>query len=103
MLLREFQRRVGDPNQGGSSRRPIVTAYRQDALRCASFLDRAGPTRAAIVKAQTGVSRAPQLLQKDHYGWFHRVERGTYALTPNGARALDTYADMTAMLKPEPT
>ncbi len=35
MLLREFQRRVGDPNQGGSSKRPIVTAYRQEALRCA--------------------------------------------------------------------
>ncbi len=34
-LLGEFQRRVGDPNQGGTSRRPIVTAYRQDALKCA--------------------------------------------------------------------
>jgi len=102
MLLREFQRRVGDPNQGGASRRPIVTAYRQDALRCAAFLDRAGPTRAATVKARTGVSRAPQILQKDHYGWFHRVERGVYALTPNGARALESYADVVATLKPEP-
>ena len=27
-LLREFQRRVGDPNEGGSSRRPIMTALR---------------------------------------------------------------------------
>ena len=98
MLLREFDRRVGDPNQGGSSKRAIMTAYRQDALRCASFLDRDGPTRAAIVKAQTGVTRAPQILQKDHYGWFHRVERGIYALTPIGKRALETYADVVAML-----
>ena len=30
-LLREFQRRVGDPSAGGSSRRKIMTAYRQDA------------------------------------------------------------------------
>jgi hypothetical protein len=75
-----------------------MTAYRQDALRCASFLDRDGPTRAAIVKAQTGVTRAPQILQKDHYGWFHRVERGIYALTPIGKRALETYADVIAML-----
>ena len=98
MLLREFQRRVGDPNQGGTSKRPIVTAYRQDALRCAWFLDRGGPTKAIAVKAETGVYRAPRILQRDHYGWFQRVERGTYSLTPNGKRALDTYADIVATL-----
>ena len=97
-LLREFQRRVGDPNQGGTSKRPIVTAYRQDALRCARFLNRDGPTRAVVVKAETGVLRAPHILQRDHYGWFERVERGTYALTPNGKLALDTYADVIATL-----
>lgn len=101
MLLREFARRVGDPNEGGSSRRKIMTAYRQDALRCAVWLDRAGPTRASVVKAGTGVSRAPQILQKDHYGWFHRVERGVYALTPNGAGALRTYAAVVATLESE--
>ena len=33
LLLGEFERRRGDLNVGGSSRTPIVTAYRQDALR----------------------------------------------------------------------
>jgi len=99
MLLREFQRRVGDPNEGGVTRRKIVTAYRQDALRCAAHLDRAGTTRAAVLKAETGVSRAPQILQKDHYGWFERVERGVYALTPQGAEALAAYADVVAQLQ----
>ena len=98
MLLREFQRRVGDPNQGGISKRPIVTAYRQDALRCAWLLDQGGPTRAIAVKAETGVYRAPRILQRDHYGWFQRVERGTYSLTPNGKLALGTYADVIATL-----
>ena len=32
-LLREFARRVGDPNNGGATRRGIVTSYRQDALK----------------------------------------------------------------------
>ncbi len=99
MLLREFHRRVGDPNEGGSTKRAIMTAYRQDALRCASFLAHGGPSRAVIVKTQTGVTRAPQILQKDHYGWFLRVERGTYTLTPNGERALNTYADIVATLE----
>src|SRR5262249_14499851 len=34
-LLGEHARRVGDPNRGGVTRTPIVTAYRQEALRCA--------------------------------------------------------------------
>ncbi len=98
MLLREFQRRVGDPNQGGSSNRPIVTAYRQDALKCAWFLDRSGPTKAIVVKLETGIYRAPRILQRDVYGWFQRIERGTYALTPVGERALGAYADVVATL-----
>lgn len=97
-LLREFQRRIGDPNKGGTSKRPIVTAYRQDALRCACFLDRDGPSRAVVVKTQTGVDRAPRILLNDHYGWFQRIARGTYALTPNGKRALDNYADVVETL-----
>ncbi len=98
MLLREFQRRVGDPNQAGTSQRPIVTAYRQDALRCARFLDRSGPSRAAVVRSETGVHHAPRILQRDVYGWFQRIERGTYALTAVGERALDAYADVVATL-----
>jgi len=94
ILLREFQRRVGDPNTGGTSKRPIVTAYRQDTLRCARYLDREGPTKASLVKAETGVSRAPQILLKDVYGWFYRVERGIYAVSPAGQNALGSYADV---------
>ena len=91
-LVAEFERRVGDPNRGGTNRRAIVTAYRQDALRCALCL-RAGPARTAAVKAGTGVERAPRILQRDVYGWFERVSYGTYGLTPAGLRALDEYAE----------
>ncbi len=92
-LLREFQRRVGDPNCGGSSKRRLVTAYRQDALRCAFYLDRKGPVRLAEIRAATGVDAAARILQRDVYGWFQRVERGVYAVTPLGRKELDTYAD----------
>ena len=37
-LLREFERRVGDPNTGGVTGVKKVTHYRQDALRCAAHL-----------------------------------------------------------------
>lgn len=98
MLLQEFERRVGDPNEGGSSKRPIVTAYRQDALRCAWFLQKDGPSKAAVVRVEAGVLLAPRILQRDVYGWFQRIERGIYALSPVGRRALVTYSDVVATL-----
>ncbi|MTI07268.1 hypothetical protein E1180_17325 [Roseibium denhamense] len=87
-LLREFSRRVGDPNTGGSTRTTIMTAYRQDALRCAVYLSENGNSRGAEIAAATGVGRATRIMADDHYGWFERVERGVYALTPKGRDAL---------------
>ncbi|WP_421981333.1 DUF2161 domain-containing phosphodiesterase [Roseibium sp.] len=87
-LLREFARRVGDPNTGGSTRVTLVTAYRQDAMRCADHLNANGPSRGAEVAKATGVARATRMMADDHYGWFERVERGIYGLTPKGRQSL---------------
>lgn len=89
-LLREFARRQGDPNTGGSTRTRLVTAYRQDAMRCAQFLQANGPSRGADVVKATGVVRATRMMADDHYGWFERVERGVYTLTPNGRKHLQS-------------
>lgn len=86
-LLREFSRRVGDPNTGGTTGVRRVTAYRQDALRCLAALS-GGATKAAAVAAATGVARAAVLMRDDHYGWFEREARGIYRLTPKGRAAL---------------
>ncbi len=90
-LLREFARRMGDPNQGGQTRAGLVTAYRQDALRCARHLAQAGPCKGASVRQATGVEAATRMMAADHYGWFERVETGIYQLTPKGRAALEDY------------
>ncbi len=87
-LLREHQRRVGDPTSGGSTRQPIMTAYRQEALRCARLLE-AGPMAIRAMRPLADVPHAGAILRDDVYGWFERVERGTYALTPKGRAAVD--------------
>jgi hypothetical protein len=84
-LVREHQRRNGDPALGGSTRAPIMTAYRQQALACAAILS-GGPGRPRDVKLT--VPDAPKILLSNVYGWFDRVERGVYALTPDGKAAL---------------
>ncbi|MEM1163086.1 MAG: DUF2161 family putative PD-(D/E)XK-type phosphodiesterase, partial [Pseudomonadota bacterium] len=92
--------RVGDPAQGGSGRRgPMMTAYRQDALRCAILLDRDGPLKASILAARTRVPKARAILYRDVYGWFERVETGVYAITPKGTAALDAFGETVAELE----
>lgn len=87
-LLREFARREGDPTPGGLARGKVMTAYRQDALRLARSLACEGPSKGAEVAARTGIARATRMMADDHYGWFERVARGTYGLTPRGLAAL---------------
>jgi len=96
-LLGEHARRVGDPNRGGSSTRvPMMTAYRQQALRCAALLAKKGPMSPAALKAAADAPKAASILRHDYYGWFERVDKGVYALTPEGKRGLARFDGATA-------
>lgn len=86
-LLREFARREGDPNTGGATRAGLVTAYRQDALKLARYLELNGASKGAEVAKTTGVAQATRMMADDHYGWFERVRPGFYQLSPAGVKA----------------
>ena len=85
LLLREHDRRRGDPTPGGASRSPIMTAYRQQALACAAALGE-GPRRPRDLKAIA--PDAGRILLRNVYGWFERAERGVYRLTASGRQAI---------------
>ncbi len=82
-LMKEFKARDGDPNAGGT-RGQVMTAYKQDALRCVGYLAAHEPSSGAVIAKVTGVTRARQIMADNHSGWFFRVERGVYALTDAG-------------------
>jgi hypothetical protein len=84
-IVSEHRRRRGDPTSGGSTRQPIMTAYRQQALLCAAALV-AGPARPRDLKGQA--PDAAKILLSNVYGWFERAERGVYRLTDGGHAAL---------------
>jgi hypothetical protein len=84
-LLDEHRRRVGDPQVGGGRGKPIMTAYRQDCMLCATAL-LAGPQSPRQLKPL--VARAPAILRSNVYGWFVRESRGIYALTELGRAAV---------------
>ena len=84
-LLNEHTRRVGDPQQGGGRGKPIMTAYRQDSMLCATAL-LSGSQSPKQLKAL--VARAPAILRNNVYGWFVRESRGIYGLTELGRAAV---------------
>ena len=84
-LVREHQRRRGDPTRGGSTRMPIMTAYRQQAILCAEALG-PGPMRPRDIKPVA--PDAGKILQNNYYGWFERVKPGVYQLTDLGRTAI---------------
>ena len=84
-IVEEHRKRNGDPALGGSTQRPIMTAYRQQALACAKALALA-PGRPRGLKPT--IPDAPKILQRNVYGWFERIERGCYGLTDRGRAGL---------------
>ncbi|NUM54844.1 MAG: hypothetical protein HUU46_14455 [Candidatus Hydrogenedentes bacterium] len=95
-MLEEMTGRSGDYNTGGSSRRKLVTAYREAALRIALKLAESGPMTTRALRALGTGPRTTPILYDNVYGWFQRVALGTYALTEKGRNALVEYAELVA-------
>lgn len=83
-MMKEFSAREGDPNSGGITRQTIMTAYRQDAIKCLKVLYGKDEMKAAHVAKEANVPRARNILSDNHYGWFERARRGYYTLSKAG-------------------
>ncbi len=88
-LLREFLTRKGDPNKGGSTKTKLMTAYRQEAIRIAEHLAEFGPMAPAKLKQAVDAPKAGAILRANHYGWFQKIEKGIYDLTPEHRKLLE--------------
>lgn len=95
-LLHEFNERSGDYNVGGSHATKLMTSYREKALRVALVLEVGVEMSPRQIRDQSGVGSAAAILQRNYYGWFRRVARGRYALTPDGVKGLAQYAAVVA-------
>lgn len=99
-LVEEHRRRAGDPMAGGGTRRPVMTAYRQQALGCAAAMAD-GPRRPRDLKAE--FPKAASILADNVYGWFKREARGLYGLTELGRNALHHHRSDPTAPAPVPT
>ncbi len=93
-LLEEIGRRSGDFNLGGSTRRPLVTAYRENAIQIACYLADCGELKPRQLRTLGTGPKTLSILSGNVYGWFTRVAPGLYAVTPKGRDALPQYPEL---------
>ena len=79
---------------GGSTRRKLVTAYRENALQIACYLDAMGPLSPKELRELGTGPKTQSILYSDFYGWFERVDRGLYGLKAAGREELGQYHDV---------
>lgn len=90
-VLREIERRSGDFNEGGSCRRKIMTAYRENAIQIACYLVEMGPLQPRKLRALGTGEKTLSILSRNVYSWFERVDRGLYAVCPRCKNELEEY------------
>lgn len=95
-VLQEVARRSADCNQGGSTRRKLVTAYRENAIHVACRLAEHGPLSPRALRALGTGPKTLAILSRNVYGWFARVQRGVYGLTASGQADLVHYPTLVA-------
>jgi hypothetical protein len=90
-VLEEVSQRSADYNTAGSTRRKLMTAYREQAIRIACFLSVHGTLSPKDLRALGTGPKTQGILYHDVYGWFQRVGTGTYRLASHGRRDIDAY------------
>jgi hypothetical protein len=93
-LIKEIEGRSADYNIGGSNKTKIMTAYKENCIQIACYLEKLGQmSPKALVALGTG-DKTPLILQKNYYKWFERVERGIYVITEQGKADLENYPEL---------
>lgn len=99
-LIKEFHSRSLDLNRGGSTRKKLMTAYREEALKIAYLLslEEVSTVRALKLKG-SHATKTSSILNSNFYHWFVKVEKGVYSLSEAGYKAIEEYCDMIEHIK----
>lgn len=94
-ILREIAGRDMDLTPGGlAGGKTRVSAYRQRAVRLATWLTEFGEASPAELRKRGAPEDTGLILSKNLYGWFERVKRGVYRLHSAGSAALEEVPEL---------
>lgn len=89
-LLKEIKGRSLSLNEGGSSRKRLMTAYREDSLKTVAILLEKGSVAPKDLKVY---GLRGNILGDNYYGWFKRIGRGIYVLDSDKVSDYFCYED----------
>jgi hypothetical protein len=90
-VIKEINGRSADFNVGGSNRTKIMTAYKENSIQIAAYLENSGPlSPKSLIQKGTG-DKTSSILTKNYYGWFERIKRGTYVISEKGREEVREY------------
>ena len=90
-ILKEVENRSQNLNVGGSNKRKIVTAYRENVIQIAVYLQEIGATTAKKLKEYDSGKKTLSILYSNFYGWFQRIDHGVYDITAKAKSELKKY------------
>ena len=93
-IHKEVKDRIGSYNTGGSTGKELMTAYKQNAIIIACFLEVLGPSSAAHLRKLGNPTNTRSILADNHYGWFKKIERGVYDLDEKVAEGHEKYPEL---------
>merc|ERR1712193_413992 len=73
-IIREINGRSGSYNVGGSVRQKIMTAYRENAIHIACYLEKYGELSPKKLSEMGTGSKTQSILSKNFYGWLKKFQ-----------------------------
>jgi len=88
-LLSEFRNRKNNENIGGMKGKKL-TFYKEQAIEVLHIIHNHPGISPKEIKSLSNNSKVSSILQKNYYGWFMKIERGSYTLSEKGLLAIKT-------------
>lgn len=85
----EFISRSDEYNKGGVTKKKIATAYREKSIELACVLERFGEMSLSDLRILGFDEKSLQILAKNFYHWFVRIDKGVYGLSDKGREELE--------------
>ncbi len=91
VIIKEIENRSKNLNIGGSNKRKIITAYRENAIQIAVYLNELGAKAPKVLRKFGCGKKTTSILYNNFYGWFARIEHGIYDISAKGKRELKNF------------
>lgn len=90
-IIIEVENRSQNLNVGGSNKKKIITAYKENAIQIAVYLKELGASKPKILREYDTGKKTLSILYSNFYSWFVRVDHGVYDITAKGKKDINNF------------